>query len=151
MNKECSLVFLENVVTVRNNLCQLYFTLYCPHVAGMSLPPFFYYVFFLQYSLTVLPCSGGTALPFCMAAHFYPRAALGNAWHRLHPNSIHRRPAVYFSTSAHRIATGGGQSFSIVFGNYELKPESYIVHRFVTSIHEFKDVVQKYRLCVHRF
>ena len=62
-----------------------------------------------QYSLPVLPCCRGAALPLRMAAHLHPRAAHGYARHRLHSDPVHRRPAVQYPASAHWAAPGGGQ------------------------------------------
>lgn len=64
--------------------------------ASSDLPPLY-----LQYSLPVLPCGRGAALPLCVAAHLHPCAAVGHAGHRVHPHPVPGGPAVQLPAPAH--------------------------------------------------
>lgn len=67
----------------------------CPPLSRLPhIPP-------LQYSVPVLSRHGGATVPVHMAAHIHPRAALGDARHRLHPDPVHRRAAVRLPAAAH--------------------------------------------------
>lgn len=69
----------------------------------------------LQYTVSVLPCDGGSTLPVHLAAHLPPRTAPCHAGHSVYPHPLHRRAAVQLPPSAHRATPRGGENTTAVW------------------------------------
>lgn len=63
----------------------------------------------LQHIVSVLSCSGGSALPLHLAAHIYPGAPTLHVRYRLHPNPLYSGPAFQLSASTQRAAHRRGK------------------------------------------